>query len=248
MSLEERVKYATMKARHQNVLRPWYKKWWGIVVIIIGGLILMIAVASAIYVVRRVQEIRSGTTQESVAQQKEAYLAAIKGNGDNFSLGTDKPQVTIVEFADFACPYCQLAATDIREIMADYSDRVRLVVRDYPLHENSVDLAQAARCAGEQGKFWEAYDKLYTNQENLSVTGDELQTKLLELGSALKLNSPAFSTCLTEKRYTARIKADYEDGETLGIDGTPTWYINNYAVTGYMPAENFRELIAGLLK
>jgi protein-disulfide isomerase len=157
--------------------------------------------------------------------------------------------VTIVEFGDFACPFCQEAATGTRKLLADYKDKVKLIFRDYPLHDNSIDLASAARCAGEQGKFWETYDALYANQDKFTATtSDALSAQLSSLASFLKLNTSQFNECLISKKYVAQIRKDYEDGEKLQISGTPTWFINNYSLTGYVPADKFRELVTGLMK
>ena len=249
MSLEERLKYAAMKARHKNIFRPWYQKWWGILILIILGLILIILVASGIYVVNKIKQIRAVNSQTSLEQQRQNYINTINGDGTNFTLGTNKPQVTIVEFGDFACPFCQESATGTRKLLADYKDKVKLIFRDYPLHDNSIDLASAARCAGEQGKFWEIYDEFYANQDKFTaVSGDALTAQLMSLAAFLKLNTSQFSDCLTSKKYIDQIRKDYEDGENLQISGTPTWFINNYALTGYVPAAKFQELVTGLMK
>jgi len=246
MSLEERVKYAQMKARHAQKIKPWYKKWWGATLIIITGILMIFIVASVFYVINQINIIRQEKSQESIVTEREAYQAAITGGG-NFSIGTSNPQVTIIEFADFSCPYCEQSSSIVRKIAEQNKDKVKFVYRDYPLHDNSILLALAARCAGEQAKFWEFHDLLFTNQEKLNETGADINTGLLIIAESLKINLDQFSNCLETKKYYSQIKRDFDDAEKLQIEGTPTWFINNYPLTGYIPEEKFLDLINGLL-
>jgi len=248
MSLNERLEYVAMKARHKNILLPWYKKWWGIVALSLLGIILIFFIASGLYVINKIQEIRFGTVELSQEEQWQNYLDAIYGDRTNFYLGAASSTITIVEFSDFVCPYCQKSATAVRNLGAKYKDQIKFVYRDYPLHDNSINLALAARCAGEQNKFWEMHDWLFANQVELSVMGDELKTTLLNFASDLKLGISQFETCFDSRRYISQIKKDYEDGELLNIEGTPTWFVNNYAITGNLSEEKLEELITGLIK
>jgi len=247
MSLEERVKYAEMKTRHQKRLRPWYKKWWGATILIILGLFLIFAVASGFYVFNKVQEIKDMQSTYNEEYQKVAYQKAILGTNPYY-LGTNNPTITIVEFSDFACPYCQKSASEIKGIVSKYSNKVKLLYRDYPLHENSIDLAIAARCAGEQNKFWLMHDKLFELQDELTETDDALKSKLHDLAQVLGLNTPNFDQCLSERRYIDLVRADYDDGNLLEIGGTPTWFVNNYRITGHISADDFENLVTGLLQ
>jgi len=251
MSLNERLDYVAMKARHKNLLLPWYKKWWGIFILGLAGLILIVVIASGVYVIKKVRDIKSGKLEISQEEQWQNYVNAINGDGTNYYMGQASSTVTIIEFGDFACPYCQSSATATRELGIKYQNKIKFIYRDYPLHENSIDLAIAARCAGEQNKFWEMHDSLFAHQDILSVattTNDELKTDLLNIASDLKLGISQFTICLNDRRYISQIKKDYEDGELLEIDGTPTWYVNNYRITGSMDTEKMEELIAGLIK
>jgi len=246
MSLAERLKYAEMKARHAQKLKPWYKKWWGVLVLCIVALLLIFLIASVFYVINKVKEIKLEESQKSVSAEREAYQAAIIGGG-NYSSGTSAPQITIVEFSDFACPFCQQSSNVIKKITEQYKDKVKFVYRDYPLHDNSIELALSARCAGEQGKFWEFHDLLFVNQDKLTASGAELNTSLLTIAESLKINTEQFNSCIETKKYYTQIKRDFDDGEKLQIEGTPTWFINNYPLTGYIPEDKFLELINGLL-
>ena len=249
MSLEERLEYAAMKARHEKKIRPWYKKWWGKLILVFLALLLALLIAAGLYVKDKIKEIQQGQSEKSLAQQQQSYRQAIRGRGDNYFLGTaDQAAITIIEFADFACPFCQQSVAGLKQVAEQYPDRVKIVFRDYPLHENSVELALAARCAGEQNKFWEMHDALFANQEPLSVTGEELKTGLLTLAQSLDLIANQFSSCLESQKYLEQIRKDFEDGETLQIEGTPTWFMNENRLTGYLPADKFLDLIDGLME
>jgi protein-disulfide isomerase len=249
MSLNERLEYVAMKARHGNLLKPWYRKWWGVLVLIILGLVLAGFLAAGIYVVNKIQEIRSGNLELSQEKQWENYLAAIYGDKTNYYLGQASSSVTIVEFSDFACPYCQKSAEPVRQMAEKYQNKIKIIYRDFPIHENSIDLALAARCAGEQNKFWEMHDVLFANQDKLTATSSpELKIPLLNLASDINLGITQFTACFDERRYISQIKKDYEDGTALNLAGTPTWYVNNYALTGSLSADKLEELITGLVK
>jgi protein-disulfide isomerase len=246
MSLEERVQYASMKARHEKKLRPWYLKWWGIILLTIVSLFLILVIASGIYVIKQIQVINSGTTTTDTAEQLQKYLTAINGESDN-SWGPSNAPVTIVEFGDFACPYCEASYAGVKNIQANYSGKVRIIYRDYPLHDNSIFLALSARCAGEQGKFWQMHDVFFENQDKFNLTQAELDVAIPALAETLGLNAEQFQACLNTQKYFSKIKQDYDDGTYLQIQGTPTWFINNKAFTGAMTKENLQTIVEGLL-
>jgi protein-disulfide isomerase len=248
MGLPERLKYAEMKARHQDVLRPWYKKPWGAIIVIALIFILIILTISSVYVVGRVQQILAGQTDALTADQLAQYLKTISGSGTNYKMGTTTPQATIVEFGDFACPYSKESYQVVNRMAARYKDKVKIVWRDYLRNQDSIDLAMAARCAGDQGKFWEMHDLLFANQDSLTTADANRISRLLSLAQSLQLNMTPFNTCLTSQKYLDQIKKDYDDGNTLQIIGTPTWFVNNITFAGSLTEDKFRELISGLVK
>lgn len=248
MSLEERVKYAAMKARHQKKLLPWYKKWWGVLLLILAGILLILLTISSLYVVSRAKEIIAEQNQGVTEQDYKNYAQMIKGDGTNFSMGTSTPQATIVEFGDFACPYSKQSYLAIKQVVADYPGKVRVVWRDYLRNQDSIDLAVAARCAGAQGKFWEMHDKLFEDQQNLTTADEARMNRLVALAVSLGLNDTAFATCLSNRDDLAKIKKDYEDGNNLAIIGTPTWFVNNYPISGALTLDKFKELLSGIIK
>ena len=247
MSLNERLKYAEMKARHSKMLLPWYKKWWGILIIVLFLLLIIDIILIYTQEVDKIKNPAPIDVQKTLEEQRAIRQQAVKGKGDNYSYGTSTPQITIIEFADFSCPYCRESAAGIRKVTEEYKDKVQMIYRDYPLHKNSLDLALGARCAGEQGKFWEIHDVLFANQDRLS-SSVTVKEDLNSIASELKLNTEKFNSCLASQKYLASIKADFDDAETLKIKGTPAWFVNNYELTGYISEDKFRQLINGLIE
>ncbi|MGI6373950.1 MAG: DsbA family protein [Patescibacteria group bacterium] len=249
MSLDERIKYAEMKARHKRALRPWYKKFWGILLIIFLSFFAIIFIYSAIYVTSEVGKILKGepTTILNTPDPTETFEKLLYGQG-GYYLGSNDPKITIIEFTDFACPYCRQSAIEILPLLAEYQDTVKLVIRDYPLHDNSIELAVAMRCAGEQGRYWEGYEAIFLGQDLLEDKGEELKENLFYWGDIIGLDLDRFETCYDERRYLDLIRRDYEDGLALDILGTPTWFINGYPLTGYYPAGEFRVLFDNILE
>lgn len=248
MSINERVKYLEMKERHKNKLRPWYRKAWGIILILLAIIFIISLSLAVFYTVAQVKAIRNGQGLEQQAEEIKKITAAIDGRGENYSLGPIDAPVKVVIFSDYACPYCEQAAPVVKSLAQKYGDQVRITFRDYPLHENSVDLALAANCVGVQNKFWDMNDLLFDNQENLTpLQGDKLNARLKSLVKTLNIDNDKFASCLDDKTYLYRLNDDFADAELLGLSGTPTWFINRYKITGFYPEENFIGLIDGLL-
>jgi protein-disulfide isomerase len=136
--------------------------------------------------------------------------------------GTAKALVTIVAFSDFECPSCALEHPVLERIVNEFGDRVRLVMRDFPLsqHPNARKAAEAAEAAREQGKYWEYATVLFRNQSALGV--DKLRQYATELG----LDRAKFDASLDSGKFSEKVQRDLIDGRKLGINGTPTLYIN----------------------
>lgn len=156
-----------------------------------------------------------------------------------FARGPANAPVTIVMFSDYECPYCSRGVQSVDAVRAKYGDKVRVVYRDYPLafHRSAVPAAVAARCAGEQGKFWEMHDLLYANQQNLDPTTIEGHADKLSLDKA------KFTTCLQEPKHREAVQADFVAGGQLGVDGTPAFFINGIKLGGAQPLEAFAVII-----
>jgi protein-disulfide isomerase len=156
------------------------------------------------------------------------------------SRGAKTASVTMVEFADYQCPYCGQMAPILSQILKHYPKDVRLVYQQLPLkdiHPDALHASEASICAGAQGDFWEMHDALFANQSALSV--DEL-TKSAE---RLKLNSTAFKACMDSPATAAEIAADVKAGEDAGITGTPGLFINGRFLDGAVPYERVAAIV-----
>jgi protein-disulfide isomerase len=174
-----------------------------------------------------------------------------------YVLGKSDAPVTMVEFTDYQCPFCgRFEATTFPEIKKNYIDtgKMRLIVRDMPLeglHPFAMKAAQAAHCAGDQGKFWEMHDLLFKNQNRLdagSLTGYATKD--------LALNADAFNKCMADGKHLKEIGAEARYAQSLGINGTPSFIIGKSAgdsvegrlVVGALPYENFAAAINAALQ
>ena len=146
---------------------------------------------------------------------------------DQPTKGSAKALVTIVAFTDFECPSCARQHPVLDRIVTEFGDRVRLVVRDFPLsqHANARKAAEAAEAAREQGKYWEYSSVLFRNQSALGV--DKLRQYAAELG----LDRARFDASLDSGKFAEKVQRDIVDGRKLGINGTPTLYINGKRVS-----------------
>jgi protein-disulfide isomerase len=154
--------------------------------------------------------------------------------------GNPGAAVTIVEFSDFQCPYCQAAQQTLKEVLAKYDGKVRLGFRDFPLrqiHPQAQQAAEASRCAGEQGKVWEYHDLMYANQAKLDGPG------LTESARTAGLDVGAFTACLASGKFRPSIESDLQTGAASGVSATPAFYVNGALLVGVQPAAAFEKLI-----
>lgn len=173
------------------------------------------------------------------------------------SLGQESAPVTIVEFSDYQCPYCQRHFSTVFPILKkDYIDtgKVKYVYRDFPianLHPQAKKGHEAAHCAGEQSKYWEMHDTLFQNSKDFSVSA------LNRYARAIGLDGDRFSSCLQSGKYANRIEREIAEGAKAGVQGTPTFFIGRIGtgdtitgtmVNGAQPVARFRQVIESILK
>ena len=154
--------------------------------------------------------------------------------------GDPKAPITIVEFSDFQCPYCKKSENTLHELLTKYNGRVKLAYLDFPLpeiHPKAERAAEAARCAGEQGKFWEYHDALYAEQSKLDGA------ELLNHARALHLDEKSFQSCLDSGKFKSKIDADLAQGSKVGVAGTPGFFVNGVFLSGARPEADFEKII-----
>ncbi len=148
--------------------------------------------------------------------------------------------ITVVEYSEFECPFCSRVIPDAKKILAEYKGKIRWVVRDYPLpfHARARPAAIAAKCSAAQGKYWNMYEKLFENQQNL---GDE---DFVKHAKAINLNMDKFNKCVKEPGdILAKIKENIDSGSKLGVNGTPAYFINGVRLSGALPYSEFKRVI-----
>ena len=163
------------------------------------------------------------------------------------SLGSEDANVTLHIFGDFECPACRAAEAGITYIRQNYADRVHIVWNDFPLpptiHPKARDAANAARCADEQGKFWEMHDVLYETQTSWSASRD-LAGDFAALANRIGLDENAFRACYGERRHDKKVADDLSEGRTNGVDSTPTFFVNNTRVIGVRSPSEWDTILA----
>ncbi len=154
-------------------------------------------------------------------------------------IGSEKAPVQIIEFADYQCPYCQSVNNDLHRLREQFGDQVSVVYKDFPLpmHPLAAKAAEAARCAGAQGKFWEFHDFLF---EARKLQVSDLKQEAL----ALKLDSARFDQCLDSGEQFSAVKKDALEGQRLGIQGTPSFFINNHFLSGAIGYPKLKESVS----
>ena len=156
------------------------------------------------------------------------------------SKGPEDAPVTIVEFADFECPYCSRILPSLERLEETYGDKVRLVFRQFPLsniHRHAQNAAEASLCANEQNKFWEMHDVMFEEQRALGL--EELKEKAVRLG----LHTEEFNACLDSNKYADQVAADFDDARRLGLTGTPAMFINGRFLSGAQPYELIAKIV-----
>lgn len=165
---------------------------------------------------------RGAQPGQPAAPARVVAKVALAGNP---SLGRTDAPVTMIEFSDYQCPFCRrFFDTTLPALKKEYVDsgKLRYVFRDFPIeqiHPQARKAAEAARCAGDQGKYWEMHDVLFQNQPALQV--EQLKGHAQRLG----LDTAAFGECLARDTHRAVVQKDYDDGVTAGVRGTPAFFI-----------------------
>ena len=170
-------------------------------------------------------------------EDKTVWKALVKGNEP--VKGSPNALVTIVEYTDFQCPFCSKVRPSLKEIETNYGDKVRLVFKNQPLpfHKNAFKAAEASLCAHDQGKFWEMEERLFSNQQALSIA------QLSDHAKAVGLDVGKFEACLKADKNKGRVLEDQGMAERVEANGTPAFYINGRKISGAQPYSAFKRLI-----
>lgn len=224
--------------------------------------LLLIAVFLLGYLLARVQTFEKNqnletkpTIQQTQSPQQPVPTVKVDVSLGKLPLkGESKAKVTMIEFADFECPFCERFSTDtLPQIKKEYinTGKVKLAYRHFPLdfHAAALPSALASECASEQGKFWEYHDKIFSEQSKISgKTADIINQQLKTWAKQLKLKTAQFNNCLDTEKYKEAVSKDLNDGKTAGVSGTPTFFINGEKLVGAQPFAAFKAIIDEELK
>jgi len=225
--------------------RPWYARVW--IWIIAVFLLAWFGLPLILQPFIKQTSLPTGTNQLTKlpgAVQLPAgtiYDVATPGSPSRGPVGAP---VTVVEFGDFQCPFCGEAEPILKQVLVKYPDAVRLVFRNLPLqdvHPEALNSAEAAACAGAQGKFWEYHDALYANQASL---GEAFYT---QLATTLGLQLDQFNTCRQQHLELSAIQTDFNAAVTAGAQGTPTFFVNGHRISGVLPLALWDKVIAAAI-
>jgi protein-disulfide isomerase len=181
-----------------------------------------------------------GGTRSTVAADATPVRRVDVSTDDDPSIGPANAPVTIIEFSDYQCPYCQVWYRQVyQQLLASYPNKIRFVYRDLPLpmHPEAMPAAEAADCAGDQGAYWKYHDALFDQKYGLNRAAYE------HYASDLGLDAKAFATCLDSQRYQNEVQADANDAARIGLTGTPSFVINGRILIGALPFSDFKAVI-----
>jgi len=195
--------------------------------------------------------VQAGNEKPSVvADQPSGQVAQVKpvraiDKNDHY-VGKLNAPVQLIIYDDFECPFCLRHEDTVKQLMADYGDKIVLSYRYFPLsfHKYAQKAAEAAECAAAQGKFFEMKDKLFALQKASDMGVDQFKKAAQEL----KLNTGKFNDCLDKGTFAQKIADEANEGSTFGVEGTPGNFVNGQFVSGALPYSQFKTIIDGMLK
>jgi protein-disulfide isomerase len=213
--------------------------------IIIGAYLVGSSLQASIGEVRQLREAievatesapSRGAAEEGRLEPRRRYSVNTQGSPVR---GDEAAKLTIVEFSDFECPYCNKVNPTLIELLDQYDGRVRLVWKHLPLdnHRRAPAAHRASEAAHRQGKFWEMHDLIFANQRAMSPE------RYREYAAELDLDMDQFDRDLEDPALQRKIEADLAEAKTVGVRGTPSFFINGRYVSGAIPIETFRGLI-----
>lgn len=227
--------------------------------IIIFAFILGMLTNKIMYLQQQVNEVKNGsaatpqTTTAGLPTVQPTPAGPVNVSVGNYPIkGDSKAKVTVIEFADFRCPFCEQWFKNIEpNLIKDYVDtgKVKFAFRNYAfLGPSSTLAANAGECANEQGKFWDFHDYMYQNQPDESDTSMYTIDNLSQIAGNLGMDQAQFQSCLSSKKYDKNVSKDLSEGQTAGVSGTPTTFINGVAIVGAVPYDQLKQAIDNALK
>ena len=178
-------------------------------------------------------------SEQNVKIMLDVPRTDISVSDDLPSLGNKSAKVQIIEFSDYQCPFCKRTRPAVLKIIEEYGDKVNYVFMDFPLpiHPSAKLAHIAARCAGDQGKYYEYNRKIFDNQSKIG------EKALKKYAKELNLSMDDFNKCLKDEKYAKLVEKHIEKGTQAGVNGTPAFFINGIMISGAQPYSAFKETI-----
>jgi protein-disulfide isomerase len=205
------------------------------------------------------EKVRARLQSQQLAEQRSRFLQSLRSQArvavllaappvarvevsvaDAPVRGPATAPVTIIEFSDYHCPFCKRVEPTLKQLLEKYPGKVRLAYRDFPLdslHPQARKASEAARCAGDQKRYWEFHDALYAGDANASAP--TLRTMAEQVG----LDVAAFERCVVAGTHQEAVQKDVEEGRRAGVTGTPAFFVNGRFLSGAQPLEAFSALV-----
>jgi protein-disulfide isomerase len=198
-------------------------------------------------VLQHIRELRQTKARaayvENLRKQANIHIMLMPPSADvntakAYAKGSHDARVVLTEFADYECPYCQKVNPQIQQLKKEYGDNLTIVFKDFPLpmHHSAEKAAEASRCAGEQGKFWEYHDVLFYSK---LLDVDQLK----EHARTLNLDTEKFDNCLDSGKEAAAVNADREEAKSLGLTGTPSFFVNGHFFSGVVDYNALHDIV-----
>lgn len=168
---------------------------------------------------------------------------------DSLKMSTDSAKLTIVEFGDFQCPACKMAHPGLKQAISEFPGQVNFVFRHYPLpmHANAPTAARAVEAANRQGKVWEMYDKMFDSQDEWANVGNPTDL-FKKYATELGMDAEKLATDMGDSTIQDKISKDIADGNTSGVNSTPTLFFNNEKYSKGIGYQDFKSEIEARLK
>jgi protein-disulfide isomerase len=206
------------------------------------GAVAVAGGATVFYLVRSVPAASRAATSAPVAVVDDGFRG--------YTMGSDSAPIEVTEYVDFECPVCATFGTVQMPVIREQliaTGKIRWRERDFPLamHAYARFAAHAAQCAGEQGKFWEMQDQLFTNH-GWAQTGKDPSALFRDLARNAGADLTRYEACMQSGRYASRIEFSRQEGEQRRVNGTPTFFVNGTEYTGHNTSDGFKALVDSL--
>jgi len=230
-------------------------------VVIIFAFILGMLTSKVMYLQQQVNDAKSASAAAPAQNTAGGTIPStppMPAGPVNVGVGNYPPQgdanakVTVIEFADFRCPFCEQWFQNVEpNLIKDYvnTGKVKFYFRNYAFLGPASTLAsEAGECANDQGQFWAWHDYMYKNQPDESDTSMYTNDNLTQIAGTLGMDTGQFSSCLSSKDTSAKVAKDLSDGSAAGVSGTPTTFINGIPIVGAVPYSQIKQQIDAALK